>query len=72
MKAFYMLEKKTRSKSLANYKTISRALTEYKDQETFTANNVSYVKVQIMLVDKIMFKRKCLQIMKLQNLLIEA
>ena len=31
---------------------------QYKDQETFTANNVSYVKVQIMLAEKITFKRQ--------------
>ena len=29
---------------------------QYKGQETLTANNVSYVKVQIMLVEEIMFK----------------
>ena len=31
---------------------------KYKDQETFTANNVSYIKVQIILVHRIMFKRE--------------
>ena len=31
---------------------------QYKDQETFIANNITYVKVQIMLVEKMTFKRE--------------